>query len=300
MIDSKENILVVDDTPFNLEIVEELLEDRYNTFSALDYKEAFTILQNNSIDLILLDIMMPMIDGYEACKRIKSIEEYKDIPIIFLTANQDEKSIENAYNVGGVDYIVKPFLPKELFSRIKTHLTLSQTIQQLEILATTDPMTGIYNRRKFFELAEDRFLNKKDGLYSVMVDIDKFKNINDTYGHQVGDDVIKTTTKTIDDMLPKNAIFGRLGGEEFAIVLNMLDDEELYKLVESIRNKIESLKIQTTQGILSFTISVGISSYINNIKDIDELLKEADLALYEAKGTGRNKSIFRSGAKKRY
>ncbi len=235
--EDKATILIVDDTKENINILLSLLDD-YDLLVALNGKKAIKLVEKNEIDLILLDIMMPGMDGYEVCSILKSRSDTKDIPILFITAKTDEDSIEKAYDVGGVDYVTKPFKPKELISRIKTQLNMRSMLKSLEFLATRDFMTGIYNRRKFFELGNQLF-NKSNKLFAIMIDIDKFKRINDNYGHPFGDIVIKDVTKIIGRNLPEDAVFGRLGGEEFAILYEADSMKEVKRTIEDIRLKIE-------------------------------------------------------------
>lgn len=294
MIEEKTTILIVDDTETNIDILLELLGDKYDVMVALNGKSALEIVKEDKIDLILLDIMMPEMDGYEVCKILKSEPETKDIPVIFITAKTDEDSIEKAYEVGGIDYVTKPFKPRELFVRVKTQISLKNLIENLEYMASYDEMTGIYNRRKFFSLATKRFDESKENLYAVMMDIDNFKNINDTYGHPIGDKVIKLVTKTISQRIDDESIFGRIGGEEFAIICNYSSKEDVMKRMESMREDISKLAVTTDDGsIVKFTISKGISKATEDMNSIDNVLKEADIALYEAKGSGRNRVIFR-------
>ena len=291
-MEKKPTILIVDDTKENINILLSLLDD-YDLLVALNGKKALKLVDKNEIDLILLDIMMPGMDGYEVCNILKSNSDTKDIPILFITAKTDEDSIEKAYDAGGVDYVTKPFKPKELISRIKTHLHLCSMIKSLEFLATRDFMTGIYNRRKFFELGEELF-HKSEKLFAVMIDIDKFKLINDNYGHPFGDIVIKSVTKTISQNLLDGSIFGRLGGEEFAILCEADSMETIKQNVENIRKSIENLEEKCNNTIVKFTISNGIAKKHIDDDTIDKLLKRADEALYEAKGEGRNRVCFRS------
>ncbi|MCK5686469.1 response regulator, partial [bacterium] len=220
MQDNTPTILIVDDTKTNIDILLELLSDDYELMVALDGKSAIEIAGQEDIDLILLDIMMPGMDGFETCMILQENKSTKDIPVIFLTAKTDEESIAKAYDVGGLDYVTKPFKVKELLARVKTQLKLNFLIEHLEYISSYDAMTGIYNRRKFFELSEEKFKTQKDTLFAVMIDIDKFKAINDAYGHPLGDKVIKLVTKTIGEFFGEEAVLGRLGGEEFAIVYN--------------------------------------------------------------------------------
>ena len=291
---TKSTILIVDDIDTNIDILLELLGEKYDVLVAVDGKTALDIASKEKIDLILLDIMMPEMDGYEVCERLKSSEETHNIPVLFITAKTDEDSIEKAYDIGGSDYITKPFKPRELLARIKTQLQLRKLINNLDFIATHDEMTGIYNRRQFFHLASKRFKETKKNLYAVMIDIDKFKAVNDKYGHSIGDEVIKIVTKTIAGSISKDTIFGRIGGEEFALVYNIESEAIIMQNIESIREKIEKLEVKAHNGeIVKFTISEGVSKAKVKTKNLDELLKEADIALYEAKGSGRNKVIFR-------
>ena len=294
MKNEKNTILIVDDTETNIDILLELLNKKYDIVVALDGKSALEVVSENKIDLILLDIMMPEMDGYKVCEILKEDEISRDIPIIFLTAKTDEESIERAYAAGGVDYVTKPFKPRELLARIDTHLKLKKLIDNLAYISSYDEMTGILNRRKFFELAKKKFYNDKEDLYAVMIDIDKFKLINDTYVHPAGDKVICLVTKTISQNIGKDAIFGRLGGEEFAIICNHSSDKDLKDNIEKIREKIQDLELKADNGdSIRFTISEGVSKADNDTASLDDLLKEADNAMYEAKGQGRNRVIFR-------
>jgi len=290
-MEKDKTILIVDDTNTNIDILIGLL-DEYDVVVATDGSSAINIANQESIDLILLDIMMPNIDGFEVCRRLKQTQTTKDIPIIFITAKTDENSIETAYDVGGVDYVSKPFKPKELLARVKTQLKMRCIIENLEYLASKDSMTGIYNRRKFFELSEKLFDSSAE-LYGVMIDIDEFKNINDTYGHDIGDKVIIEASFIVQKHLFENEVFGRLGGEEFGIISPITGDNSIENRVEKLRDEIESSKILLEEKEISFTISLGVSKKSDTTKNLDNLLKEADDALYEAKNSGKNKVIFR-------
>jgi two-component system glycerol uptake and utilization response regulator len=290
----KKTVLIVDDTKTNIDILLNLLGEKYDIVVALDGKSALESLEESSVDLILLDIMMPGIDGYEVCRRLKSNEKTSDIPVIFVTARDDEDSIERAYEIGAIDYITKPFKPVELLARINTQLRVKELIEHLNFISSHDEMTGIYNRRKFFELSEKKFAQNKKDMYAVMIDIDKFKNINDNYGHPMGDRVIKLVTKTIASFISGDAVFGRIGGEEFCIVCNYASSNSVVENIEKIREAVEELEIISDCGeSIKFTISEGVAKASQETKNLDELLKYADMSLYEAKGLGRNRVIFR-------
>ena len=293
-MDERKTILIVDDTETNIDILLEILDNKYDILVALDGKSALEIAEEEPLDLILLDIMMPYMDGYEVCAILKAQESTADIPVVFITAKSDEDSIERAYECGGIDYITKPFKARELTARVKTQIKLKKLMDHLDFIASYDSMTGIYNRRKFFELAERRFKDSPENLYAVMIDIDKFKKINDEYGHPIGDIVIKAVTKAVSDNISKDSIFGRIGGEEFAIICTASSQKLVIESLELIRFEVAALEVITDdKTVVQCTISAGFAMNSTDIKNLDQLLKEADLALYEAKGSGRNRVIFR-------
>lgn len=298
MQDNTPTILIVDDEKSNIDILLVLFEKMQkdvNVVASLSGEKALKIVEKRKIDLILLDIMMPGMNGYETCEILKSQEHTKDIPILFITASTDDKSIKKAYDIGAADYVKKPFRVVELLARVKLNLKLRQTIEELDHLASYDVMTGIYNRRKFFELAKSLYNKDNKNTYAVMVDIDKFKNINDTYGHAFGDVVIKLLATAVKEHLPKEFVFGRIGGEEFAIIGVMGSMQEITELMEKIRKIAEELKPENDERtVVTFTISTGIAEKSQTTKSLDTLLQLADDALYEAKETGRNRVIFRS------
>lgn len=287
-------ILVVDDTTININILVDLLNDSYDILASTNGKNALELLSNEKVDLILLDVMMPDIDGFEVCKKIKTNTKTKNIPIIFITAKTDEDSIEKAYEIGGSDYITKPFKPRELLAKINREFQLQDMINHLEYISSYDQMTGVLNRRKFFELANELFDTPTYNLYAIMIDIDRFKSINDTYGHPFGDKVLKHVTKVIKEQLQYGAIFARLGGEEFAILVDLPMSVDVQECMEDLRILVQEQVILTDEKEkVKITISQGVALKDSFTKDIDHLLKKADDALYEAKGTGRNKVVFR-------
>lgn len=295
----KKSILIVDDTETNIDILLELLGDSYDILVALDGESAFNILESEQVDLILLDVMMPNMNGYEVCSILKNQEHTKYIPVIFTTARIDENSIEKAYEVGGIDFIKKPFNPMELFARIKTHIKLKTVIDDLEHTISYDQMTGVYNRKKFFELSISKFEESKKDLYAVVIHIDKFKTINNTFGHTLGDKVIKEVAKTIDKNIMKNSIYGRVGGAEFSIICRSDSSDVVFKNIQTIRKEIDKLKVVSNDGDeIHFSISAGIAQVTDDTKNIDTLLKEAYDSLYLAKNKVTNNVIFRGAYKK--
>jgi len=289
-------ILIVDDTISNLDILVGLLDD-YDVIDATNGKDALEILQEEKVNLILLDIMMPDMDGYEVCQKLKSNSITKDIPVIFITAKSDEDSIEKAYEVGGIDYVIKPFRPKELLARVNRELKLQDLQTELKLLASTDPMTKLYNRRFFTTMSEhslDLAKRDKKALSVIMIDIDKFKNVNDTYGHKVGDNVIIHLASIFILDQRKSDIVCRYGGEEFVFLLPNTTLDGTYQVAQKIRKDVESSTINLPSNkILKYTISLGISQVdVENEENIELALKRADDALYRAKESGRNKVVL--------
>lgn len=285
-------ILVVDDTVGNLDILSDLLCD-YDVVVATNGIDALEICEEEEIDLILLDIMMPQMSGIEVCQILKSKEDTKKIPILFITAKTDEASIQEAYDAGGIDYVTKPFRPVELLAKVKIQFQLQEMTNKLIRLATVDTMTGLYNRRHFANLSATSMSNAlKDGtdLSVMMLDIDKFKTINDTYGHKVGDDVIVSLANILKSKQRKDDIISRFGGEEFVILLPKTDVKNANILAEDIRDSVEKSQVdlEDSQSI-KFTVSIGVSNVdLINEKDVEKSLIRADEALYEAKNSGRN------------
>jgi len=287
----KANILIVDDDKNSIEIVDSILHE-YTVTSTYDATEAIELTKENNFDLIILDIMMPVIDGYQLCWKLKKETKTKDIPIIFLTANTDENSIERAYSVGANDYVTKPIKPKELLIRIDKELALCRLMKELEYKASYDVLTKIFNRRKFFELADLRFHSDSNNIYAIMIDIDYFKKINDTHGHAVGDIVLQGVAKTVQEILGNEDIFARLGGEEFAILTSQESLEDVKYLAEKIRVAVENCSLKSKNGnSICCTVSLGIAYKNKDISFLDILLNIADIALYEAKKSGRNRII---------
>ncbi len=289
---TKPTILAVDDTIENLDVLETLLEE-YRFLDATNGPDAIELAKTQPIDLILLDIMMPKMNGFEVAKILKSDEKTQEIPIIFLTARNDEKAIEKAYTLGAADYISKPFLPKELLARVKKELRIHALIQKLENLASRDELTQLYNRRFFYESANKMIEYAKrhnHPLSIIMLDIDHFKLVNDTFGHANGDLVLKSLSQTMEATQRKSDTIVRLGGEEFAILLPDTNEEQAIQIAEKLRHKIEQTPVNlTTDNEINYTISLGVSQ-INTLtdKNIDDSLQRADEALYRAKEKGRN------------
>ena len=297
-------LLIVDDDRENINFLAEILKANFKIRVATSGEKALEISFSDSPpDLILLDIMMPEIDGYEVCKRLKASFLTKSIPVIFITGKTNEEDESYSFSLGAVDYIAKPFSPIIVKARINIHAELKRYRDYLEYISYRDGLTGIPNRRKFDEQFELMWnIAKRDHIpiSIIMIDIDNFKLYNDDYGHQVGDECLIQIAQGLSEVIVrKTDLIARYGGEEFVCILPNTDETAAFLIAENLRNKIIKLQIPHMKGrdgnIL--TISLGVATSIPKIKDLDysELIKDADHALYNSKKNGRNKtSIYTS------
>ena len=302
------NILVVDDFEDNIAILGNLLSlDGYNIRSAKSGEAALEQVQASRPDLILLDILMPGMDGYEVCRRLKAEDATKDIPVIFVSSMTDLDSKVRGFKAGGVDYINKPFQHAEIVVRVNTHVTLQRLRKnleekniELERLANTDYLTDLYNRRRFFHTAENAFAkamgNGKHPLSFTLIDLDYFKQVNDNYGHLIGDQVLIHIAHLIRSYCRENDMAARYGGEEFAILHPFINKRDAYQVAEEIRKKVEETPFVQENKQIQVTLSAGVvdTDACDDCDRIDDVLAKADQALYNAKHAGRNQ-VFMFG-----
>ena len=297
-------ILIVDDVEDNLEILGDLLTfDGYNVQTALSGQEALEKVQESHPDLILLDILMPGMDGFEVCTALKADESTKDIPVVFVSSMTDIDSKVNGFKVGGVDYINKPFQHAEILVRVNTHITmlrlrkhLEEKNIELERLANTDYLTNLYNRRRFFHAAEEEFANSAASgkpISVTLIDLDYFKQVNDTYGHLVGDSVLIHIAQLIRSQCRVSDVAARYGGEEFVILHPTISRYDAYLIVERIRKGVEATPFIHNSNPIDVTISAGVVDTLvcKGCMRIDDVLAKADIALYRAKDVGRNQVV---------
>ena len=292
----KPTILVVDDMTTTLLLIHDLLKDTYEVKIAKSGTKALEILESpNDIDLILLDIEMPDINGYDVCKRIKNNETIKNIPIIFITGRTSQEDEEYGLNLGAIDYITKPFNKAIVKLRIKNYLDLKIKNDMLEKLSMYDGLTNIRNRRFFDETFEKTFSEikrDKKSLAVLMIDIDFFKPYNDNYGHGQGDETLRKVAKALEKTIKRASDFvARYGGEEFVILLKDINKDGVEAVANNLLNAVRELKITHEFSKIEnyVTVSIGVS-YYNSISDITklELLLKADETLYNVKNSGRN------------
>lgn len=291
-----QNILIVDDTRMNIQIMKDILADSYVIFCATSGKEALNIAMSQRIDLILLDVVMPEMNGYEVCRRLKATPNTRNIPIIFVSAMSDVEDETKGLEMGAIDYIFKPVNPAIVKIRVKNHLELKRYRDILEEQSLLDGLTGIANRRHFdqvFDKEWRRALRRGEELAVIFLDIDYFKNYNDYYGHLTGDDCLRQVGSVLKEFIKRGGeLVARYGGEEFIIILSSTTLPEAIRVGEIVRKKIESLQIAHPMSEVSayVTVSVGVATVIPQ-KDMmpSSLLKKADHALYQAKKNGRNR-----------
>jgi len=265
---------------------------------------------------------MSGIDGYETCRRIKSDESTKNIPVIFISSMNETENIIRGFDAGGSDYISKPFRAEEVVSRVKSQLQLRKTVkdkeilieeildskekkdllikellilkEQLEAASKTDALTELPNRRGLNENLDNeklRFERNKKAFSIVLCDIDFFKKINDEFGHDAGDFVLVEVAKVLKTVARKQDIVGRWGAQEFLALLPETEGEGGIKLAEKLQGEIENHKFQFNQQSISITMSFGVTEYNSSEKDIDSCISKVDSLLHKAKEAGRNKVV---------
>ncbi|CAK0757987.1 two-component system, chemotaxis family, response regulator WspR [Gammaproteobacteria bacterium] len=293
--DSPPQVLIVDDSPINVRMLEHALKGEYQVKVAIDGPTALTLVEEEPPDLILLDVMMPGMDGYEVCQRLKNNPLTWHIPIIFVTARNDTSDQEYGFNLGAVDYISKPFFLPIVRARVRTHVNLKRRTVLLENLALLDSLTGIPNRRRFDEVFSTEWQRAARNhlvLSLLMVDVDHFKAFNDNYGHGAGDECLRKVATALRVSLIRTTDFvARVGGEEFIVILPECDAENVRCVAERIRAKVESLHIPHRHSAVTnwITVSVGCASIFPSLDTEPRILIEtADQSLYLAKNKGRN------------
>lgn len=293
----RQTILVVDDVEAIRKLLSAILADLGKVVLAESGEVALDKIGETEPDVIILDIQMSKMDGYEVCQRLKANEQTSDIPIVFLTssiANEDE---EYGLDIGATDFIRKPISSKIVRARTSNILKLRAATHELERLSSTDSLTGAFNRRHFLEVGNAELRRSKRHKHSftvLMIDIDHFKVVNDTYGHSVGDMALKEAANVIQNELRGEDVLGRLGGEEFGVIFPHTDAEGAAIGAERIRASINQIVIDTPDAPLSFTISIGISEGDNDDDSVGDALIRADKALYKAKQQGRNRVVCRN------
>lgn len=293
-------ILIADDSQTCRMILSNTLNKYgYEVLEATDGLEAWKELTKpNPPQIAILDWVMPKLDGLELIQKVRQSQTERPPYIIMITGKSEKKDIILGLNAGANDYLVKPYDPSELRARvlvgrrmIELQDALIKTNEQLVYQATHDPLTNLLNRRAVLErLSVDfSYLSKDDSMLCIGIfDIDHFKHINDTYGHQTGDDVLCKLTHILTELIDEADYIGRVGGEEFLLVSSADSEERMIALFDNYRREIANTSLVTRSGAVSISVSIGVASRAG--KDtVDELFAAADAALYKAKNEGRNR-----------
>jgi diguanylate cyclase (GGDEF)-like protein len=296
---AKHKILIIDDAPANIKILGEVLKSDYKIVFATDGRKGIEMATaDNPPDLILLDVVMPGMDGYEVCSRLKADMGTKNIPVIFITGKGEVEDETKGFELGAVDYITKPFSTTITKARVRTHMELKRHRDALESLSFLDGLTKISNRRRFDEylmMAWNFALRDSSCLSLIMTDIDHFKAYNDNYGHLTGDSCLIQVAQALAASSRRSIdLVARYGGEEFVCVLPKTDLEGALVLAENMRQNVLSLCIPHAYSSAAncLTISQGVAVIVPSADSTHEtLIKGADEALYKAKKDGRNKII---------
>ncbi len=300
------SILIIDDSPTVRErIVRTLREcalfDDYR--EAADGIDGFKALVSRRTDLVICDLEMPRMDGFRFITMLQTREELKDIPVIMLTGRGDQELKVRGLEQGACDYVTKPFDPGELVARVRVQLkikslqdALKKSNELLRELSYTDPLTRLYNRRYLMDALVKEFqrAGRKKGFLSLaLLDIDHFKAINDTHGHQQGDAVLTALAAVVQGELRSYDIVARYGGEEFIALLPDTSPADGIAVAERLRAAVERMVFPPPLGQLRVTVSLGVAAYpAGGIATVNDLIREADAALYRAKNGGRNRVVL--------
>jgi diguanylate cyclase (GGDEF)-like protein len=306
----RHKVLVVDDTLANIEILYKILQGEYEVFFAKNGRDALKVVQRELPDLVLLDIMMPELDGYQVCSQLKADPSTAHIPVIFITAMGSEEDETKGLDCGAIDYLTKPISPPIVRARVRNHLELkrsrdllaalggelSEKNLELKRLAREDGLTGLANRRHFNEMLDaelKRAFRSRQYLSLILCDVDFFKRYNDHYGHVAGDKCLQIIGATLlSTFMRAGDLSARYGGEEFAVVLPETSPESAGQLAEKLRQKLIAQAIphacSDALEVVSFSMGV-VGAQVTRERDAEWFIAAADRALYLSKENGRNR-----------
>ncbi|MBI4986906.1 MAG: diguanylate cyclase [Rhodocyclales bacterium] len=303
MRDKSGTVLVIDDSPANAHQLFEVLGDDYHVLVATRGSDGIALAVAQNPDLILLDVVMPELSGYEVCARLKDDPRTQDIPLIFVTARDEEDDEAHGLSLGAIDYLAKPLRPAIVSARVKNHVELKRSRDLLQRLTLLDPLTDIANRRRFDEYLTqewNRAARDQAPLALLMIDVDNFKGFNDRNGHARGDQCLSAIAHAIQSALQRPAdLVARYGGEEFVCVLPGTDLAGAGQLAEHIRATVAALAVAdgSATGSGHVSVSVGVAAARPQPETSSAvLIHAADQALYEAKLGGRNCVCLRQDA----
>lgn len=287
-------LLIIDDQPANIQVLYRLFAEDFQVFMATSGQQGLETARQESPDIILLDVVMPDMNGFETCLSLKQDAQTCDIPVLFVTAHQDPDEETRALEIGGMDFITKPINPAVVRARVRTHLTLKRQTDTFKRLVFIDGLTGTFNRRYFDTQLTSEFARaarSRSSLGLILVDVDHFKLFNDHYGHQAGDDCLRSVARALRHTLwrPGDAV-ARYGGEEFACILPDTDLEGALMVAQRMTDAVRALGLSHEASATDrmVTISAGVSVLSPGPGDTPaELVALADEQLYKAKAGGR-------------
>lgn len=293
-----QKVLIIDDSATNRQMLADLLHTDYAVMSAENGEEGVRLSQEHRPDVILLDVMMPGMDGYEVLRRLKQDERTASLCVVFLTGLDTAEAEERGLQEGASDYVTKPFHPLVVKARVALHMKVVRQRRMLETLANIDGLTELPNRRQFDAVlaAEwSRAQRTRQPLSLALLDVDFFKRFNDQYGHALGDHVLQLLAKTLQQRIERPAdLVARYGGEEFVVVMPDMTLQGATELAERLRIGVEGLGIphKRSSAAVCATVSIGVAtSAPGELPSAEALLQRADERLYRAKKAGRNRVV---------
>lgn len=295
---TKPRLLIVDDQPANIHVMAEALRNNYELLFATSGAKALELAAARDVELVLLDVVLPDIDGFDICQRLKSDERTSRIPVIFVTAREEMSDETRGFEVGGVDYIAKPIRPPIVRARVRTHIELKRARDLLEQTASIDALTGIGNRRRFdTALANEwkRAVRSHLPFSLAILDVDFFKFYNDTYGHARGDECLRAVAHALAGVVHRAGdVVARYGGEELALILPDTDAHGAVALLRRVLDGVRDLRLEHKASKCSNHVSLSGGAVTAMAADDDgaaRLVEAADKVLYEAKQSGRNRIL---------
>jgi diguanylate cyclase (GGDEF)-like protein len=290
-------VLVVDDSRSNRVFIEGILKNHdHEILLATNGLEALIQIAQFMPDVILLDVLMPEMDGYETCRFIANNPDTKHIPVIILSGLDRIDDLVQAFDAGAMDFIRKPPNGVELIARVHSAMRIKRYQDKLKEMIIKDGMTGLYTHSYFLSVFEREFYSVKryeGDLGLILLDIDNFKTINDTYGHIAGDKALSVLSSILLEHIRNTDVAARYGGEEFALIAPHTDMEAALEVAERLRIIIEHTSIVEKDHQFSVTMSAGVTLVAPKDRDCNDTIRRADDALYEAKKTGKNRTVAR-------
>jgi len=292
-------VLIVDDEPANIHSLAAALGSGYDLRFATSGERALALAGEIAFDIVLLDVVMPGMDGYEVLRRLKTAESTRDVPVIFVTSMNEVADEERGFTLGAVDYITKPASAPIVRARVRTHIELKRQRDLLEQRALVDQLTGVANRRAFDEALQRRWqaaLSERTPVLLMLIDVDHFKQFNDHYGHGAGDDCLRRIGAALHtEFAQSGQLAARVGGEEFAL---LLDSGDAAEHAQRLLRVVHALAIPHAHSATAAHVSVSAGAIECLPAAYDSpraLLEAADQLLYQAKREGRNRCVQRSG-----